>query len=175
MSYEFKKSNCEMYTVTNDGWCATIFLSEETSEISVVMGYNHNWHHCWPHPGRGVAYKTLKSFLIKASHGYIMDKFSYGSESYLKFDESAEQLKKEIAGNPAAMSDFEDNIEGNDVKTTSDWFHLVHSCEAIMEVYDGDYYAIPCITDVQPQLRGFIEKVWPEFVKLLERETVCSK
>lgn len=171
MSYEFRKSNCQVYTIRGaNGWAGVIYLSEETSEITVAMGYQHNWHHCWPYPGRGVACKTLKNFLVKASHGYIMDKFSYGSEPYLKYDESAEQLKKEIEGNRDAMRDFEDNIEGNEVRNTHEWYAILHQCESIMDHYEGDFYALPCITDVHPQLRGFIEKVWPKFVKVLRAE-----
>ena len=52
-SYVIKKGAAEKYMVRRDGWVATIYLDEDTGEVSVAQGYQENSADCWCAPGRG--------------------------------------------------------------------------------------------------------------------------
>ena len=177
-SYVIKKGAAEKYMVRRDGWVATIYLDEDTGEVSVAQGYQDNYAYCWSAPGRGK--ETLKEFLVTANASYVMDKFSYGMDKWLDYDKSLDQLNAELKQKledgvitksqmEAIEIEIEENL-GDDFDNTNHWYDCLYRCEELMEAYGHDPHSLPCVTDVKPQLRGFMERVWPVFIEQLKRE-----
>lgn len=178
-SYTIKKlTGIEQYVVRRSGWCASIFLNNDTGEVVVTQGYSNNYDYCWSSPGRGD--RSLKEFLISASVPYVMEKFSYGRDKWLDSDKTVEKIKAEIAEKHKSgeipdgkfsriMGEIEDML-GDDFKTTSEMYDHICQCDELNNEYDCDPTLIPWVTDYHPQLRGFMEKIWPEFIETLKQE-----
>ena len=178
MSHVIAKSKVERYLVRDPGhWWASIMLDDSSGQVTVHSDFGM-YGHFWPAPGRGKV--TLKGFLVAHDPSYFEDKFSYGRPQYFNEDKTIAALQKDIKEATAVLSDgilddiareFEDNIEGMDFRSADQWHAAVYQCGSIVDhVYAGDISAIPCVMEVQPQLRAFMEKVWPKFVEVLEGE-----
>lgn len=178
-----KHFNAEQYVVRGQYWLATIFLDNDSGQISVMSSWNHNYSHCWSTPGRGK--ESLKEFLITAGPDYIMNKFSYGSERWFDHKQSLQQLKREVLAwrrnktldkNTARRiwDEIKDILEEDGMNSTA-WYYQVNKCDELMNGYSGDFSSIPCITDYHPHLRAFMQEVWPVFIEQLKQELTIKK
>lgn len=185
-SYTVKKmTGVEQYTIRRSGWCASVYLNNETGEVTVVQSNGQNYDYCWSSPGRGDC--TLKEFLIRTETSYVMNKFSYGHMKWFNQEATVKRMREDVEkafkeeridelDRDMALEEIEENLDGDDMPGGVFAERMLSSCNTLFEdVYGSDYLAIPTVEDYHPQLRGFMEKIWPAFVESLKQEIENEK
>lgn len=120
--------------------------------------------------------------MISASAYYIEDKFSYGRPTYFYYEETLERLKADIKEKLASgeikknayvrimRDEVEDILEDIDTSKSGEFYLQVDKCSELMEAYGWDYESVPVVTGHDPQLKGFMQHIWPQFVEFLKKE-----
>lgn len=178
------KGVCERYDVRltkGNGW-ATITLDERGGLLNIVSDYG-NYSHYWPNHGR----QTFKHFLCELGNDYLLDKLG-GRPSHFNYEKSkanvVERLKEMLRDgarvwrngeyhdfNQKMYNDADDALDSlNDYSHSADTF-AVYVSESDLNVIssDGLFEGI-IVMEHSPQLRMFLERLWPPFIAQLKKE-----
>lgn len=171
----------EKYTIRNENnnWLASIFLDDELGQISVQSDYG-SYSYWWTKTGRGT--ETLKEFLSRANSDYVMDKFGYGGKNdHFYSSKTIDKIRQEILETrknrritkKEARDCFYELDEVDDDYNTSQelYTELDRWATTTMElIYNNSPYDIPWVNDTHPQLKAFMDKVWPLFIEEIKKE-----
>ena len=171
------KNTCERYVIRKDDFIAIVYLHDEFGDIT-IQSDRRSFGYYWFKGGRGT--ETLKEFLLRASVSYVMDKFSYGLGGHEHFceEKTRKNLKKLIlekrrsgqigpetargALNDLTEIDFGAHLEG--------WLTCWENSYEFKKVFPDPYVTEGFVYDVDPQLRHFMERLWPEFIEVIRLE-----
>jgi hypothetical protein len=183
MNIKVTRSQTETYKVYIDNrWQATIMIEDSSGLLSIQSEYGH-FSHYWGTGGRSAG-NTFKQELLRFGLDYVQNKLSYNDDlgHWFNFDETVKRIRQDILEKrrerriespDARVLWYEaDNLE--ECKTSSEFAHQLFAKYSLMtELYDGDYLAIPIITETHPRLRKFMEVVYPIFKAELAKEEAC--
>jgi len=166
------KSNVDMYTLTSRSWWGQITVSEDGC-LTVISDYG-NYGYAWRSFG-----KSFKKFLITLDGSYLYNKLGRDVPKVFNSKETSQEIRtyiiecrrnKEISSEQAR--EFWDEVE--EIEAMSDTHEycsfINHWSSSILKLYGEDPSSIPCVEDDNYQLTAFIEKIYPEFVKVLKEE-----
>lgn len=165
------------YRVINVYECGSFFVAhgDETDnqwvKVSIISDYG-NFGYYWSHTG-----SPWDKFLANISFDYAMNKFM-GKDLYrpLSITDSCDKLKQIIIDarrNQGELTkqqarDMWYHTDPYDYECSPEHFRyaLSHNCEQICDLNLPD----SVFNEVNPQAKGFWEKLWPEFIKAVETE-----
>jgi len=156
-----------------DYWWAEICISEDGS-LNVLSDYG-NYAYAW----RSIGQDTFKQFLISLHNDYLMGKIGQGLKKEFNNSRTMKLLYQEVLERRREKDITEDEArecwdainDVDDYKDDSEYCNSVmDKYSPILKLYNEDYSAIPCEMDDNSQLTAFVEKVWPEFIRILKEE-----
>ena len=112
------------------GGYAVVFMDDESGDILINPGEQIALQHFWGQSGRGT--EKLRQFLVKASAGYLQDKFSYGLSRW-SHTEAMKELKVEFEEQFGHPDSWESEVEElyeklDDLDRSSELFHYALYC-----------------------------------------------
>lgn len=152
---------------------AVVMIDDAYGDVLINPGDQIALLHWWGKGGRGEG--KLREFLVRASIGYLKDKFSYGLSRW-SCDVAMDDLKKECAEHfgaeedhwPDSVQEVTEQLEGMGA-ISSDLFHyIVQGSKEIMEAfgYDGGIGG----PDDNREAAHFIDTKWPALVDHWKKE-----
>jgi len=172
----FKKDICEKYTLKwkSKNWWAVFTISGE-GMFNVQSDFG-NYSYWWRSPG----HRSFKEFLIDLEPTYTMGKLNDQRPRVFDVKSTVNSLKKEVIERRKegeitqefARSCFDDidRIRRENSDTVDQYFSILHEISFLPKLYDFDYSMIPCRTEYDPMLQGFMKHIYPEFVRILKEE-----
>ena len=166
------------YTLRGDGiGYATVFIDDNYGDIVINSGDQIALKHFWGKQGRGT--ETLRQFLIKASDGYLKDKFSYGLTRWYAdaaMKDLKELIEEKIGGEhtwPEDLVEEVEDIQGN-FTTSEGFYHLVSRSDEVTKIIDEVGEHPSGEESANRDAARFIDRAWPHLVAHWEQELIAE-
>ena len=164
------RSTCERYDIRLDGlgW-AIITIDERSGLFSAVSDFG-NYGYTWPCHGR----QTFKHFLVEIDTDYLKNKL--GHRDYFLHDATEKAWRKEVLESrrrgeidKATAWGAWDAINHMEFASAEQAYHDLCDSEDLGKVFT-DPCCITLEKDFSPDLRMFVERIWPAFTAALRKE-----
>lgn len=159
------------YTVKTKHGYAVVVIDDDEGTILINPGDQIAFQHWWGITGRGE--KKLRSFLVRASTGYFMDKFSYGLKRWCAataVKELKDELFTHLGGGdwPEEITECLEQLEGHTEMSSDLFYWIAYGCSEITDLvgYDNGFGSL----SEHKAVKFFIETKWPALVEFWKNE-----
>lgn len=166
---ESKLYRYQLRNVNHEGWA--VFLVDSLGMLAVASDFGNYVHH-WPVIGwsQGSA-DDFRKFIIECDASYIIRKLGQGRQ-VIQPEATVKNIRKVVL-------DLRRNQSLTAVDARYEWDLIDRSCFD-HEVGFSEWYEATKLVETyelasygpEPQLVGFMERVWPRFIGLLKAELV---
>lgn len=173
--YEVKRGICETYTLR---WKNThmwaVFMVTDNGFLSIQSDFG-NYSYRWQAFG-----DSFKQFLTTLDDSYLMSKLA-GTEREFYLDQTLKILVEQVLSERKQDLITEEKARElmNEIESLQEcgpyqeeYYRMIQELPGLMEFYGNDMSSVPCSMGYTGQMQGFVERIWPAFRAVLNKELI---